>query len=378
MTAIKFGTDGWCAIIAKEFTVDNVERVSEATAKWMLKRKMTKAVVGYDGRFGGQMFSEVTAKVLGDHGIKVYLSPGFVSTPMVSLAVVKTGSDMGVVITASHNPPSYNGYNLKSAYGGPTFSSVIEEVEAIVPESAISNLPSLQELEEQGLLDYLDMEAMYIDHIEQSFDLGAIKSSGIKMAYDGMYGTGQNVIRRLFPGASLLHCDWNPSFRGRSPEPVLENLPELAGVLRNNPGLNLGLASDGDAARIGLFDEDGKFLGTNHIILLVLYYLFEYKKETGKLVITTSVTEKVKKLADIYGLECEIVKSGINNIAEIMTREDVLIGVGESGGLMVKGHIPESDGIWIGLLVMEFMAKTGKSIKQLVHEVDEKLGNISI
>lgn len=378
MTAIKFGTDGWCAIIAKEFTVDNVERVSEATAKWMLKRKMTKAVVGYDSRFGGQMFSEVTAKVLGDHGIKVYLSPGFISTPMVSLAVVKTGSDMGVVITASHNPPSYNGYNLKSAYGGPAFTSVMEEVEAIVPESAISNLPSLQELEEQGLLDYLDMEAMYIDHVEQSFDLEAIKKSGFKLAYDGMYGTGQNVIRRLFPEAFMLHCDYNPSFKGKTPEPILVNLPELSEIMHNDPSLNLGLANDGDAERIGLFDEDGNFLDASHILLLVLYYLFEYKKEIGKLFIPNTTTEKVKKLADIYGLECEIAKSGIINMAEIMTREDVLIGAEESGGLMVKGHIPESDGIWVGLMLLEFMAKTGKSIKQLAHEVDDKLANISI
>lgn len=377
MTAIKFGTDGWRAIIAKEYTVENVARVAEATAKWMLRRKMSKAVIGYDCRFAGQMFAEVTTQVLGNNGIKVYLSPGFVSTPMVSLGVVKTGSDMGIVITASHNPPSYNGYKLKSSYGGPTSPADVEEVEALIPDTAISNNPSLTELTERGLMEYLDMEAMYIDHVEKSFDLAAIKKAGIKLVYDGMYGAGQNVVRKILPDTHLLHCDFNPSFMGRAPEPIPRNLPEIAEILKNDPQANLGLATDGDADRIGLFDEDGNFVDSHHILLLLLYYMYEYKKETGKVVVTFSVTEKLKQLADIYGLECEVTKIGFKYIAEIMTQEDVLVGGEESGGLAVKGHIPERDGVWIGLMVMEFMAKTGKSIKQLVQEVYAKVGSFS-
>ncbi|HPN70180.1 MAG TPA: phosphoglucomutase/phosphomannomutase family protein [Saprospiraceae bacterium] len=375
MTTIKFGTDGWRAIIAKDYTVDNVERVSEATAKWMLKRKMTKAVIGYDCRFAGEMFSEVAARVFGDHGIKVFLSPNFSSTPMVSLAVVKTGSDMGIVITASHNPASYNGFKLKSSFGGPSGPSDIEEVEAMIPDSAISTLPSIQELKEKGLVEYIDLENMYMDHVEQSFDLNLIKNSGVKLAYDAMYGAGQNVVRRLFPDALLLHCDYNPSFMGTAPEPILRNLSELTEALKKDSTLNLGLATDGDADRIGLFDEDGVFVDSHHILLLLLYYMFEYKKETGKVVITFSVTEKMKKLAEIYGLECEVTKIGFKYIAEIMTKENVIVGGEESGGLAVKGHIPERDGVWIGLMVMEFMAKTGKSIKQLIAEVYEKVGS---
>jgi phosphomannomutase len=377
MTAIKFGTDGWRAIIAKEYTVENVTRVSEATAKWMLKRKMSSAVIGYDCRFGGQMFAEYAARVLGDNGIKVYLSPGFVSTPMVSLGVVKLGANMGIVITASHNPPSYNGFKLKSSYGGPTSPNEVEEVEAIIPENAIKNLPEIKELEERGLLEFVDLEGIYMQHVEQGFDLNKIKSYGKHLVFDAMYGAGQNVMKKLFPDACLLHCDFNPSFHGRAPEPIQRNLPEISDILKNNSQYTIGVANDGDADRIGLFDEDGNFIDSHHILLLLLYYLVEYKKQSGKVVITFSVTEKMKKLAEMYGLECEVTKIGFKYIAEIMTKEDVLVGGEESGGLAVKGHLPERDGVWIGLMVMEFMALTGKSLKQLIQEVYAKVGSFA-
>jgi phosphomannomutase len=190
-----------------------------------------------------------------------------------------------------------------------------------------------------------------------------------------MYGAGQNVIRRVFPDAKLLHCEYNPSFMGQAPEPIGRNLTELSSLVANDPKINLGLANDGDADRIGLFDEDGKFVDSHHILLLLLYYLHEYKNLRGKVVITFSVTDKMKKLAERFGLECEVTKIGFKYIAEIMIHEDVLVGGEESGGLAVKGHIPERDGIWIGLVVMEFMAKTGKTIKQLVQEIYDMVGS---
>jgi phosphomannomutase len=376
MGAIKFGTDGWRAIIAQEYTVANVERISEGTAKWMQKKKMTKVVIGYDTRFAGKMFAEVAASVFGNFGIKVYISPGFVSTPMVSLGVVETGSDLGVVITASHNPPSYNGFKLKSSFGGPSVPSDIDEVESMIPETSLKNLPSIAELREKDLLDYIDLETMYLEHVKKNFDLEKIKSSGLKLAYDAMYGAGQNVIKVLFPDAKMLHCEYNPSFLGQAPEPIEKNLKEISSIIANGD-YNLGLANDGDADRIGLFDEDGKFVDSHHILLLLLYYMFEYKKQTGKVVITFSVTDKMKKLAEYYGVPCEVTKVGFKYIAEIMTKEDVLVGGEESGGLAVKGHIPERDGVWIGLMVMEFMAVSGKSIKQLINDVYTKIGSFS-
>jgi phosphomannomutase len=374
MTAIKFGTDGWRAIIAKDYTIDNVTRVAEATAVWMGDRKMKKVVIGYDCRFGGQMFAERCARVFGTHNIEVILSTDFVSTPMISLAVVKTKADMGVVITASHNPPSYNGYKLKSAYGGPTTPSETKEVENLMPSKALNRLLSLKAIEEKGLLSYLDLEQMYFDHVVDHFDMKLIREAGAKLAFDAMYGAGQRILPRILPTAKLLHCDFNPSFKGQAPEPIARNLKELAQLIKDDPNINVGLANDGDADRIGMFDEDGTFVDSHHLLLLLLYYMHEYKGMRGKVIYTFSVTDKMKQLANMFGLESQVTKIGFKYIAEIMIREDVIVGGEESGGLAVKGHIPERDGIWMGLLILEFMAKTGKSIKELIQMVYEKVG----
>lgn len=374
VSKIKFGTDGWRAIIAKDYTVDNVKRVAEATAKWMLQKDMNSVVIGFDCRFGGALFSMTAAQVFGNYKIKVYYDKNFVSTPAVSLGVVRLNADMGVVITASHNPPSYNGFKLKSSYGGPTIPSDIAEVESIIHQDCLGSLPTVQELEDQELLEYVDLEQLYIDHVYDSFDMDLIKSSGVVLAYDAMFGAGQNVVRRLFPDAHLLHCEYNPSFNGQAPEPIHRNLEELSQLIKSNASINLGLANDGDADRIGLYDGDGEFVDSHHILLLLLYYLKEFKEYDGKVIITFSVTNKMKKLAELYGLQVEETKIGFKYIAEIMTKDDVLVGGEESGGLAVKGHINERDGVWIGLIIMEFMAKTGKSLKELIDDVYQKVG----
>lgn len=375
MSQIKFGTDGWRAIIAKDYTVANIERVAKGTAKWMLKRKMKQAVIGYDCRFGGSMFMEVVCRVLGNYGIKTLYSKGFASTPMVSLGVVKTGSDLGIVITASHNPPSYNGFKLKSNFGGPSAPSDITEVEVLIPNTPLSSFPSFEEVKSNGLLEEMDLEQMYIDHIYASFDMDAIKNSKIKLACDAMYGAGQNVFKRVFSDAVLLHCDYNPSFMGQAPEPIGRNLTQLSNIVANDSSIKMGLAIDGDADRIGLFDEDGKFVDSHHILLLLIQYLHKVKGLSGKIVVSFSVTDKVRKMAEIYGLDCTVTPIGFKYTAEIMTQEDVLVGGEESGGIAVKGHIPERDGIWIGLVLLEYMAKTGKSLKQLIQDVYAVVGS---
>ena len=375
MAKIKFGTDGWRAIIAKDYTVDNVKRVAEGTGKWMQQRGFEKVVIGWDCRFGGRMFAETTAGVLGQMGIQIVLATDFVSTPMVSLGVVQQKAQLGVVITASHNPPSYNGYKLKSQLGGPLIQAEVAEVEALVPEqSSYSELPTLAELETKGLLQYQNLEDDYVNWVEQHFDMDAIRNANFRLAYDAMYGAGQNAMRRLLPDAVLLHCDYNPSFYGQAPEPIHRNLGELSKVIAHGPTLTVGIANDGDADRIGMYDGDGHFVDSHHILLLLLLYMYEYKKESGKVVITFSVTDKMKKLAEQYGLNYEVTKIGFKYIAEIMAKEEVIVGGEESGGLAVNGHIPERDGIWIGLMILEFMAKTGKTLKQLIQDVYDKVG----
>ena len=372
---IKFGTDGWRAIIAKEYTTENVIRVSEASAKWMLERKMKSVVIGFDCRFGGEMFMKTSAEIFASHGLKVLCAEEFVSTPMVSLGVVKLKADLGVVITASHNPPSYNGYKLKSSFGGPTVPKEIAEVEALIPEASSGASDSFDNYKVKGLIESVDLEQMYIDHIEANFDMDLLKKSASTIAYDAMYGAGQNVMRRLFPEAALLHCEYNPSFHGQAPEPIHRNLLELSNYIKDHPEISLGIANDGDADRIGMYDGEGEFVDSHHILLLLLYYMKEYKKMDGKVIITFSVTNKMVELAKIYGLEVVVTKIGFKYIAEIMINEDLLVGGEESGGLALKGHIPERDGIWIGLTIMEFMASTGKSIRELIQDVYDKVGS---
>jgi phosphomannomutase len=374
-TPIKFGTDGWRAIIADEYTVDNVMRVAEATALYMKKHKMKKAVIGHDCRFGGTLFVSATARVLGAYGIKVHAGVGFVSTPMISLGVVKLKADLGIVITASHNPPSYNGYKLKAAYGGPMVPAGIAEVEALIPDvCSVADLPTLKELVDRNLFMDADLEGMYLKHARKGFDIKLIKAEAGRIAYDAMYGAGQNVVKKLLPKSIFLHCENNPGMGGQAPEPIHRNLLLLSETIKKNPKITAGLATDGDADRIGLYDEDGNFVDSHHILLILLLYLYKYKNMRGKVVFTFSVTDKLKKMAEKFGLPCEITKVGFKYIAEIMTREDVLVGGEESGGLAVKGHIPERDGVWIGLMVFEFMARTKKTLKGLVQEVYDEVG----
>lgn len=380
MNTIKFGTDGWRAIIADTFTVANVARVAAATAWWLKRYNPTpKVVVGYDCRFAGLLFAETTAKVLCGLGVKVYFSEGFCSTPMVSLATNRLGCDAGVIITASHNPPSYNGYKLKASFGGPATPASIAEVERLIPEAAAIPNASMQELVEQGMLEYHNFEDMYYQHVMDSFDMDTIKKSGTRLAYDAMYGAGQRILPRILPNAVLLHCNYNPWFMGQAPEPIHKNLIEFSEMIKKSGNIDLGLATDGDADRIGLYDPQGNFVDSHHIILLLIHYLHKYKGISGKVVNAFSVSGKAKKLCEIYGLPYEVTGIGFKYICEIMIQPDanVMLGAEESGGIAVSGHVPERDGIWMGLLILEMIAKTGKSLNEMIQEVYDLVGAFS-
>jgi len=375
---IKFGTDGWRAIIAQDFTVYNVARAAKGQATWLLGRNTKPTVVvGHDCRFGGELFTEVTTKVLCANGVKVLLAKGFISTPMISLGVLQLGADQGVVITASHNPPSYNGYKLKGAHGGPSSPKDIAAVEALIPDEVDVPKQPLSHWEQEGMLEYINLEDMYVDYLKTKFDIEALRKSPFKMAFDAMFGAGQNVIPRLLPGAVLLHCDHNPGFHGQAPEPLDKNLKELSKTVATTPEIKIGLAVDGDADRIGLYDEDGNFVDAHNIILLLIHYLRKYKNMDGKVVIAFSVTDRVKKLCEHYNLPVEVTAIGFKYISEIMVTDDVLVGGEESGGIAVKGHIPERDGIYDGLAIYEFMTKTGKTLKELCDEVYDIVGRFT-
>lgn len=371
---IKFGTDGWRAVIARDYTFDNLARVTEATAQWLKAQSDTPSVMlGYDCRFNGELFARAVAAQLAAREIRVFLSPGFVSTPMVSLATMQRQCTAGIVITASHNPPEYSGFKVKGAFGGPAYPSMIAEIEANVPADIPTVELPFEQLEQTEWIEYYDQEALYINHLKQSFDFKQIKESNFKVAYDAMYGAGQEAMRTLFPKAKLLHCEFNPSFRGQAPEPIERNLQEFKALMETG-AYDFGLANDGDADRIGLFDHRGVFIDSHHILLLLIHYLKQYKKMEGKVVVTFSVTSKVKTLCQHYGIDLQVTKIGFKYIGEIMSKEEVLVGGEESGGIAVAGHTPERDGIFIGLTLLEFMARSGKRLPELIQEVYDIVG----
>jgi phosphomannomutase len=371
---IKFGTDGWRAIIAEDYTVNNVARVSLATAHWLNKNfENPTVVIGHDCRFAGELFMNTAAKVFINAGIRVKMAVGFVSTPMVSLGAVKLNCSLGVVITASHNPPSYNGFKLKSHHGGPLSPEKVQEIEDIIPEAHGLDLDAISL--DNDLLEVVDLETMYVDHAKANFDLEAIENSGLNLVYDAMYGAGQNALKRLLPNTTFIHCEHNPSFMGQAPEPIAKNLQELESYIKERGDVDCALATDGDADRIGLYNGKGEFIDSHHIILLLIHYLKKYKGMTGKVATAFSTTPRVGKMAEHYGLDSEVVKIGFKYIAGIMVEEDVLVGGEESGGIATKGHIPERDGIWMGLIIWEFMAKSGKTLDDLIDEVYEIVGS---
>jgi len=283
-----------------------------------------------------------------------------------------------VIITASHNPPSYNGFKLKAHYGGPSSPATIDEVEKAIPESATGLLKPINELVKAGKIAYVDLENLYVNEVETKFDLEAIKNAKMEFAYDAMYGAGQNVIRRTFPEITLLHCDENPGFHGQAPEPIHKNLQEFSELIRISEEIDCGLVTDGDADRIGLYNKAGKFIDSHHIMLLLIHYLHKYKGMNGKVITTFSATSKITDMCKAYGLDIEITKIGFKYICDLMVKENVLVGGEESGGIAIKGHIPERDGIWIGLTIWEFMAKTGKSLDELIKEVYDVVGTFAM
>ncbi|MEO8761861.1 MAG: phosphoglucomutase/phosphomannomutase family protein, partial [Bacteroidia bacterium] len=233
---------------------------------------------------------------------------------------------------------------------------------------------SLKDAEAKGLLVYKDLENLYVEQVEKSFDIAAIKNSGIRFAYDSMYGAGKRVMMRLFPEIVHLHNDDNPGFHGQAPEPIHKNLLEFSNLIKSRGDIDCGLCTDGDADRIGLYDSKGNFVDSHHIILLLIHYLAKYKGEKGKVCTAFSTTVKIKNMCAHYNLPLEVVKIGFKYICGIMVTEDVLVGGEESGGIAIKGHIPERDGIWMGLVIWEFMAKTKKSLEELIKEVYDITG----
>ncbi len=382
MDNIKFGTDGWRAIIADGFTVGNVARISRASARWLVNREKDReasVVIGYDTRFGGKMFAETAAKVFALTGVSVYLSDRFVSTPMVSYGVIRKKASMGVVITASHNSYEYSGFKVKGHYGGPLLDQDLKNIENMIPEMNEIHLDSLhfEEYIDKGIIEYIDLEDFYINNLKENFNLESIEKSRFTFAFDSMYGAGQQVFKQLLPGVHLINCQQDYSFGGIAPEPLARNLKKFAAFIKRNGKIDCGLAVDGDADRIAMYDRFGNYIDSHHIMLLLIHYLHKYKGFTGKIATGFSSTVRIEKLCGYYGLDVKRVKIGFKEICTVILKEKVLLGGEESGGISVLSHIPDRDGIWMGLLIWQFMVETGKNLHELIEEVYNITGSFA-
>jgi len=377
---IKFGTDGWRGVIAREYTFETLSMVAQATMDYLNREGLWEKglVVGYDRRFMSRDFARRVAEVAAGNGIKVRLSESFAPTPAISWAVRQMNAGAGVMITASHNPAEYNGFKIKEAFGGsarPFTTKVVEEIVAynIANGRRVVDCP-YDEAVKKRLIELFDPSEGYFHQIWHYVNMDLIAKAGIAVVVDPMYGAGCGYIPRLLNGTDEIHSQENPSFGGQPPEPIGDNLKELSALVASGK-YKVGLALDGDADRIGAVDENGDFFSSHCIFTVILRHLVEYKKMTGGVVKTVSTTRMIDLLAEKFGLKLFETPIGFKHICELMLENDILIGGEESGGIGVKGHIPERDGILMGLLLLEAMAVSGKGLRQLLNETMDEIGH---
>ncbi len=390
---VHFGTDGWRAVISDTFTFHNLQLVTQAIAdaiaseSWNnvagqeAKSDPRKMVVGFDTRFLSDRYAKEVARVLAANGFTVYLAQADAPTPAISYNVYHMGAIGGVMITASHNAPRYNGVKLKSAYGGSALPEQCREVEVFLYDNETRgrgpNLMDYDKAVELKLIRRFNPILDYGEHLRKLINFDIIAEGKLRIVVDSMYGSGRGVIRGLLQGTGCevqeIRGEMNPGFGGVHPEPIARYLGALAGAVSNGLG-DFGLATDGDADRIGAMDERGNFVDPHKIMALSLRYLVEKRGWTGSVVRTVSTTRMIDRLAARYGLTVHETPVGFNHIADYMMKEDVLIGGEESGGISFKGHIPEGDGILMGLLLTEIVAASKTSLHELVQNLLEDVG----
>lgn len=388
---IHFGTDGWRAVISDSFTFGNLRMVAQAIADaaasehWDTKStpnvNPNKFVVGYDTRFLSDRYAAEVARVLAANGFNVMLAQADAPTPAISYAVKYNNAAGGVMITASHNAPRYNGVKLKAAYGGSSLPEDCRKVEIYINDNEERargpNLMDFDKAREVGLIQKFNPLPAYFNHLRRLINTDIIADNPQRFVVDSMYGSGRGTIRAFLQGTGCeiveIRGEMNPGFGGVHPEPIGKYLSPLAGAIGLGQG-SFGLATDGDADRIGAMDERGNFVDPHKIMALSLQYLVEQRGWTGSVVRTVSTTRMIDRLAKRYGLTVHETPVGFNHIADYMMAEDVLIGGEESGGISFKGHIPEGDGPAMGLLLVEIIAKSGKTLGELVDDLLNDVG----
>ena len=378
---ITFGTDGWRGIIADNFTGANVRLVSQAIVNYFLRPDVPGEpilFIGYDNRSQSEYFAAEAAKVVANSGLKAILSAQSCSSPSISYNAHKANAKGGIMITASHNPPQFNGLKIKAGYGGSALPSMVDEVVKELNALLDAGTHTVDTpADAAGKIETRDLRPAYFDGLRGMVDLEKIAAGGFKVVADPMHGSGSGYLTDILRGAGVeieeICRDRNPVFGGINPEPIGQNLGPLKDAVLASRA-DVGLAIDGDADRVGAMDADGSFVDSHRIFALLLRHLYEDKGQHGSVVKTVSTTTLIDKLCAKYGLILHVVPIGFKNICEWMLKEDVLIGGEESGGIGVQGFIPERDGPLMSLLLLETMATRKKRLEEQIAELMAEFG----
>ncbi|HEY4711222.1 MAG TPA: phosphoglucomutase/phosphomannomutase family protein [Dehalococcoidia bacterium] len=380
---IKFGTDGWRGIIAEDFTFDNVRLCAQAVAEYLKQNGLDKQslVIGYDTRFASEDFAAAAAEVIAGNNIKVHLCLKPAPTPVVSFAVPATKSAGAIVITASHNPGSWNGFKYKSQDGASAPDEVTSQIEGNIASlsqqgGGVKRL-ALDKALKKGLVDYLDPSPAYFDHLGHFVDIGELRRQKLNIIVDPMYGAGIGYFKRALQNGNLkiteINAERNPSFPQIQPEPIAKNLTKLSQLVIEQKA-DVGLATDGDADRIGIIDERGQFLTQHQVFALLCLYLLEVRGERGAMVRTLTSTMMLSRLGKLFNVAVYETPVGFKYVAPLMMEKNAIIGGEEIGGYGFRGHVPERDAILAGLYFLDFMVKTGKTPSQLLDYLYSKVG----
>ena len=380
MSDIKFGTDGWRGVIADDFTFANVERVSQAAADHWSAHPVAgterKMIIGYDRRFLSAEFAARTAEVFAANDFSVVLTPEPTPTPCVSFAVKQLRAVGGVMITASHNPPKFNGFKLKARFGGSADSAECAAVEQLLSASPVRRLAGSPTLRDSRIR-LRDLRPAHFRAIKRLVDFPLIAKSGLRVAHDALFGVGAGCFETLLAGTTCRVTTLNgapdPLFGGINPEPLAKNYRLGAAVLRRDPH-DFCLVTDGDSDRIGAMDGRGNALTNQQVIALLLHHLVRNRQGRGRVVKTINTTAMVDKMCAAWGLPLTEVGIGFKYIAAEMLRGDVLFGAEESGSVGFGGHIPERDGLAAGLFLLEMLATERVSVNRLIARLEKEFG----
>jgi len=380
---IKFGTDGWRGVIADDFTFDNVRFCAQAVAEYLKQDGLggRGVVIGYDTRFASEHFAAAAAEVMAGNNIPVHLCLKPTPTPVVSFAVPATKSAGAILITASHNPALWNGFKYRAQDGASAPDSVTSQIEAnitsLVRQKRRVNRLALDRALKKGIVDYFDPAPAYFERIGHLVDLEGLRRQKLKIIVDSMYGAGIGYFKAVLQGGSLevaeINAERNPAFPQIAPEPIARNLAKLSRSVVNRKA-DVGLATDGDADRIGMVDENGRFLTQHQVFALLCLYLLEVRGERGAIVRTLTSTMMLLRLGELFKVPVYETAVGFKYVAPVMAEKNAIIGGEESGGYGFRGHVPERDGILAGLYFLDFMAKTGKTPSQLLSYLYSKVG----